>query len=107
MVLVKSVNNAAVGSLGPVLDQTPESIQQTFAVNFLGPIYLMQAAVPHMPPHSRIINIGSVASKLGFSVTPIYSVAKAAMDALTFSMAMEVCYSISNTFWDQKQVNSY
>jgi NAD(P)-dependent dehydrogenase (short-subunit alcohol dehydrogenase family) len=52
----------------------------------------MQVAVPHMPPGSRIINIGSVASKLGTPGTAIYGASKAAMDALTFSMAMEVRY---------------
>lgn len=66
----------------------------TFAVNVFGPIYLIQAAVAHMPPHSRVINIGSVASKLGVSGSPLYSASKATMDALTFSLAMEVCRTL-------------
>lgn len=54
----------------------------------------MQEAVKHMPPRSRVINIGSVASKLGISGSPVYSASKAAMDALTFSMAMEVSWAL-------------
>ncbi|PYI04694.1 short chain dehydrogenase, partial [Aspergillus sclerotiicarbonarius CBS 121057] len=84
------VNNAATGVPGPVLSATPEAMETTFAVNVFGPIYLTQAAVTHMPPHSRVINIGSVASKLGVSGSPLYSASKATMDALTFSLAMEL-----------------
>ncbi|PWY88143.1 short chain dehydrogenase [Aspergillus heteromorphus CBS 117.55] len=84
------VNNAGTGSPGPVLSASPESMATTFAVNVFGPVYLMQAAVPHMPPHSRVVNIGSVASKLGISGSPLYGASKAAMDALTFAMAMEL-----------------
>ncbi|RAK98549.1 SDR family NAD(P)-dependent oxidoreductase, partial [Aspergillus ibericus CBS 121593] len=84
------VNNAATGVPGPVLSATPEAMATTFAVNVFGPLYLTQAAVAHMPPYSRVINIGSVASKLGVSGSPLYSASKAAMDALTFSMAMEL-----------------
>ncbi|GLA30340.1 short chain dehydrogenase [Aspergillus phoenicis ATCC 13157] len=84
------VNNAATGTPGPVLSAAPEALATTFAVNVFGPIYLIQEAVKHMPPRSRVINIGSVASKLGISGSPVYSASKAAMDALTFSMAMEL-----------------
>ncbi|PNP55813.1 hypothetical protein THARTR1_04033 [Trichoderma harzianum] len=43
-----------------------------------------------MPKFSRIINIGSVSSKMGFNALPIYAAAKAAMDQLTFSLAREI-----------------
>lgn len=43
-----------------------------------------------MPRGGRIINTGSVASKLGLGPTAIYNAAKAAVDALTFSMAMDL-----------------
>ena len=43
-----------------------------------------------MPKYSRIINIGTVASRLGLSALPIYAAAKAAMDQLTWSLAREV-----------------
>lgn len=85
-----AVNNAGAGFPGPALTATPESMATTFGVNVFGPLYLIQAAVAHMPPCSRVINIGSVASKLGVSGSPIYLASKAATDALTLAMAGEV-----------------
>lgn len=43
-----------------------------------------------MPQYSRVINIGTVASRLGFGPMPIYGAVKAAMDQLTWSLAREV-----------------
>lgn len=88
-----AVNNAAWASTEPVLTATQENVQRTFETCVLGPLYLIQATVPYMPQGGRIINIGSVASKLG--VEPIYGAAKAAMDALTFSLARDVSAQIS------------
>lgn len=88
------VNNAAWAATEPVLTATPETIQRTFQTCVLGPLYLIQATVPHMPQGGRIINIGSVASKLG--VEPVYGAAKAAMDALTFSLARDVSAKVSH-----------
>jgi NAD(P)-dependent dehydrogenase (short-subunit alcohol dehydrogenase family) len=83
-----AVNNAAWAATEPVLTASPETIQRTFQTCVLGPLYLIQATVPLMPQGGRIINIGSIASKLG--VEPVYGAAKAAMDALTFSLARDV-----------------
>lgn len=82
------VNNAAWAAREPVLTASPETVQKTFEACVLGPLYLIQATVPHMPQGGRIINVGSVASKLG--IEPVYGAAKAAMDALTFSLARDV-----------------
>lgn len=84
------VNNAAWSKLGPALDSTPEDTLKCFEVNVFGPLYLMQFAVPHMPRGGRIINVGSVASKLGIAGMPLYVASKGAMDALTFVLAREV-----------------
>ena len=82
------VNNAAAGTPGPAMATRSEDIQKAFSVCVYGPLYMTQAAVPHMSRGGRIINTGSVASKLG--IEPIYGATKAAMDALTFSLAREV-----------------
>ncbi|KAJ4855723.1 hypothetical protein J3E68DRAFT_449112 [Trichoderma sp. SZMC 28012] len=84
------VNNATYVTMGPVLQSKPEDIQTAFAVSVVGPILLLQEAYPHMPKFSRVINIGSVSSKMGFNPLPIYAAAKAAMDQLTFSLAREI-----------------
>ena len=82
-------------------------LEKTFAITVFGGIYLIQAAVPHMPRGGRIINIGSVASKMGIGHIPVYSAAKAAMDSFTYSIAEEVSLayttrSIVETMTDRK-----
>lgn len=67
-----------------------EDITRTFDVNVKGPIFVAQAAVPHMPPGGRVINITSTSSKLGQADIPIYGASKAALDSLTWSWAKEV-----------------
>ncbi|RFU81050.1 hypothetical protein TARUN_1143 [Trichoderma arundinaceum] len=84
------VNNAAYIPQGPVLQTSVEDIRKTYEVEIIGPILLLKEAYPHMPEYSRIINIGSVSSKMGFGPLPIYSSAKAAMDQLTFSLSREI-----------------
>lgn len=69
---------------------TSESVNETFAVNVFGPLYLIQAAEPFMSRGGRIINIGSVATKLGIEGMGLYCASKAAIEALTFVMAREV-----------------
>lgn len=90
-----TVNNAAETGSEPLLEASPEHIQKQFAVNVFGPVYLTQAVVDigKMPRGGRIINIGSIASKMGLHVAAIYAAAKAAQDSLTASWAGEVIIS--------------
>ncbi|KAK6543235.1 hypothetical protein TWF694_000003 [Orbilia ellipsospora] len=84
------VNNAGWShGLYKSMDATPEIVRREFEINVFGPLYLVQQAVPHMPQGGRIINIGSVASKLGMDMAGIYGAAKAAQDSLTYALAME------------------
>ncbi|KAK9319418.1 hypothetical protein V1517DRAFT_332648 [Lipomyces orientalis] len=88
------VNCASFVAYGTILDSKAKDIMKTFQVAVVGPVLLLQAAYPHIPrggPRGgRIVNIGSVASKLGFVQMPIYAAAKAAMDQLTFTLAREI-----------------
>ncbi|PTB65559.1 NAD(P)-binding protein [Trichoderma citrinoviride] len=84
------VNNAAAAIIGPALRTSAEDMTRAFQVSVIGPVLLLQEACPHMPKYSRIINIGTVASRLGLSALPIYAAAKAAMDQLTWSLAREI-----------------
>jgi NAD(P)-dependent dehydrogenase (short-subunit alcohol dehydrogenase family) len=68
----------------------PEEALKVFGINVLGALYLVQETVPHMPRGSRIINIGSVVSKLGVDFMSTYAASKAALDSYTFSWAEEV-----------------
>lgn len=84
------MNNAAGGRPEPFFTATSSSIEAVFKSVVFAPIYMVQSVVPYMPRGGRIVNTGSIASKLGFSPVAIYGAAKAAVDALTFAMAMDL-----------------
>lgn len=68
-----------------------------------GPVFLTQAIVNigKMPRGGRIINTGSVVSKMGLPIASIYGAAKAAQDSLTASWASAVSplsYKYKNVF---------
>lgn len=86
------VNNAGGGDNKALMEITPEQLQREFGLNVFGTIYLTQAVtdVGKMPKGGRIINISSIASKLGLAGVTVYSAAKAAQDSLTASFAGEV-----------------
>ncbi|KAM0347325.1 hypothetical protein ACHAPU_004844 [Fusarium lateritium] len=83
------VNNAGTATWGETLAVEPGQLTKVFDVNVNGPIFLAQAAVPLMKPGGRIINISSIASKLGDASIPVYGASKAALDSLTWSWAKE------------------
>ncbi|KAK4031883.1 hypothetical protein C8A01DRAFT_20968 [Parachaetomium inaequale] len=86
------VNNAGGGDNKALMDITPEQIQHEFGLNVFGTIYLTQAVVGtgKMPRGGRIVNIGTIASKLGLEGVTVYSAAKAAQDSITASLAGEL-----------------
>ncbi|KAM0206312.1 hypothetical protein ACHAPA_008319 [Fusarium lateritium] len=83
------VNNAGVATFGETLAVNAGQLTQAFDVNIKGPIFVAQAVVPLISRGGRIINISSVASKLGDAVIPVYGASKAALDSLTWSWAKE------------------
>lgn len=85
------VNNAAAARNTPLLEVQQEQLEHEFAVNVFCVIYMTQAVVGvgRMPPGGRIVNIGSIASKV-LVPPPVYGATKAAMDALTTFWAGEV-----------------
>lgn len=89
------VNNAAVATFGETLAVKAGQLTQAFDVNIKGPIFVAQAVVPLIAPGGRIINISSVASKLGDSIIPVYGASKAALDSLTWSWAKEVSQTLN------------
>lgn len=87
-----SVNNAADGASELLLEATPAHLESSFGVNVYGPLFMTQAVVNigKMPKGGRIINIGTVVSKMGMALAAVYAAAKAAQDSLTASWAGEV-----------------
>lgn len=85
------VNNAAVQySQEKITGISQEQIEQTFAVNVFGLIYLCQAALPHMKRGANIINTASIVAYKGNKYLLDYSGTKGAIVAITKSLAMQV-----------------
>ncbi|MDD7814477.1 SDR family oxidoreductase [Mycobacterium sp. CSUR Q5927] len=85
------VNNAANPLALPIGQITPEAWSKSFAVNLQGPVFLVQAALPHLRQsgHAAILNVASVGAFLYAPMTSMYSAAKAALVSYTRSMAAE------------------
>lgn len=86
------VNNAGIASRGmTVADTEPSELQRVMGVHAFGPFYLSKLLLPQMRSCSRgdIVMISSVAT-LGFAARGApYSMGKAALEALAFTLAKE------------------
>jgi NAD(P)-dependent dehydrogenase (short-subunit alcohol dehydrogenase family) len=83
------VNNAANALAQPLGQFTPEAWDKSFEVNLRGPVFLVQAALPHLRAsrHASVINLVSVGAFMFAANTALYSAAKSALVSFTRSMA--------------------
>lgn len=80
------VNAAAIlGPSGPVIDTSLSDWTRVFAINLMGTINTMQAAVPGMRDRGwgRVVNFASIAGLEGNVNQALYSASKAGVVALT------------------------
>jgi 2-dehydro-3-deoxy-L-rhamnonate dehydrogenase (NAD+) len=87
------VNNAGItGKAGPIWELAKSDLESVLAVNLVGPFLWCRAVIPGMLRRrsGRIINVASVAGKEGNPALGPYSASKAALIALTKSLAKEV-----------------
>ena len=89
------VNNAGVGSSAgprPLVDFDDSLWQYTLALNLSAPYYFCKAALPHFlnRKKGRIINIASLAGKVGLLHGAAYAASKHGLLGLTRSLALEV-----------------
>ncbi|WP_407644680.1 SDR family oxidoreductase [Cohnella cholangitidis] len=85
------VNNAAEQHPQDKLEQiTPQQLERTFRTNVFGMFFLSQAAIPHLPSGSVIINTTSVTAYRGSPTLLDYSATKGAQVAFTRSLALNV-----------------
>lgn len=61
-----------------------------FDVNFKAVFNVTQQIVPRLKSGSSIVNVSSLASKIGIQGHSVYSATKAAVDSLTQSLALEL-----------------
>jgi NAD(P)-dependent dehydrogenase (short-subunit alcohol dehydrogenase family) len=85
------VNNAANALTQPLGEFTSEAWQKSFDVNLRGPVFLVQAALPHLErsEHAAIVNVISAGAFLFSANVAMYGAAKAALMSFTRSMAAE------------------
>jgi 3-oxoacyl-[acyl-carrier protein] reductase len=85
------VNNAGIYEFAPLENVTAEHFHKMFDLNVLGLILASQEAVKHFgPAGGNIVNISSVAATSAPPTTSVYSATKAAVDAVTRSLAKEL-----------------
>jgi hypothetical protein len=86
------VNNAGVGMYAPVATMQPEDFAQVVNTNWLGPVYAIQSAVPHMRKQGggQIINVSSVAGKVAIPWMGAYCSTKFALNALSDALRLEL-----------------
>jgi 3-oxoacyl-[acyl-carrier protein] reductase len=85
------VNNAGIYQFAPLEEVTPELFHRQFNLNVLGLLLSTQEAVRHFGPDGgSVVNISSVVATLAPPNTSVYSGTKAAVDAITRSLAKEL-----------------
>ena len=85
------VNNAGIYDFAPLEAVTPEHFHKQFNLNVLGLILATQEAAKHFGPQGgSIVNISSVAATTGIPTASVYSGTKAAVEAVTRSLAKEL-----------------
>ena len=86
------VNNAGILEQQMTLaEMSPERLQRVFATNVTGTFLCCREAVRRMNPGGAIVNLSSVAAKLGSPGEYVdYAASKAAVDTLTIGLAREV-----------------
>lgn len=85
------INNAGIGAIGTVADNTDEDWLRVLSVNVVGIVRVSTAALPHLRTSktAAIVNVGSIAATHGLPQRALYSASKGAVDALTRAMAAD------------------
>jgi len=86
------VNNAGYGLVGPLEDLSIQEFKEQFETNVFGVIRVTKSVLPIMRKqrHGTIVNISSIAGRIGFPLTPAYVSSKFALEGLSESMAYEL-----------------
>jgi 3-oxoacyl-[acyl-carrier protein] reductase len=85
------VNNAGIYEFAPLEEITAEHFHKQFDLNVLGLLLATQEAARHFGPDGgSVVNVSSVVSTLAPPNASVYSATKAAVDAVTRSLAKEL-----------------
>lgn len=86
------VNNAGIGWLNAVEGTSMETVRRIFETNTFSMVAMMQAVLPGMRDRRAgvVVNVSSATTIKPLPLLSIYRASKAAVNALTESMALEV-----------------
>jgi 3-oxoacyl-[acyl-carrier protein] reductase len=86
------VNNAGIGTSGPLATMPTADIEALLRLNTLSPIVLTRHVMRGMiaAGRGRIVNLSSVVAETGYSGLSVYGASKAALLGFTRSLAREV-----------------
>ncbi len=87
-----AVINAGVGAYGPILDLPAEHLEEMIAVNVLGAIHTVRAALPHLVKSDAadLVTIASEAGRRGLPLEAVYCASKFAQVGLTAALDHEL-----------------
>lgn len=85
------VNNAGIAHVGDVLATTPEDLDRIYAVNVKGVYHGLHYGVPKLlaAGGGAIVNLASIASKVGLQDRFAYGMSKGAVLTMTLSVARD------------------
>ena len=88
------VNNAGIELFGAVHLVSDDEASRQLDTNVLGVVRVARAAVPHMVRQGQgsIVNVGSVAGKVGVPYSGLYAASKHAVEAITEAMHFELAH---------------
>ncbi|GMU79284.1 MAG: short chain dehydrogenase [Acidimicrobiia bacterium] len=85
------VNNAGIPKRRRVQDLTPDVVEAVMAINYFAPVRLTLALLPGLVARGgHVVNISSIAARLGPPGEAAYSASKAALTAWSESMAVDL-----------------
>jgi NAD(P)-dependent dehydrogenase (short-subunit alcohol dehydrogenase family) len=85
------VNNAGIAHVGNVEQTSPEELDRLYRVNVKGVYHCLHFGIPKLKAQSgaAILNIASIASKIGIEDRFAYSMTKGAVLSMTLSVARD------------------
>ncbi len=85
------INNAGLGSFGPLEHFRDEQIRYQMEVNFFGPVKLIRGFLPSLRKNEgKIINITSIMGQFSYPLGALYSASKFALEGLTEGLRYEL-----------------
>lgn len=86
------INNAGIGSVGPLAELPLEAVRKAYEINALGQLRVAQRVVPHMAARGSgsIVNVGSVVGEVQTPWAGSYCSTKAYVHAMSHALRVEL-----------------